>query len=73
MWTSAIPPLVIQVLVPLSTHSSVAWSYTARVRNELTSLPASDSDTQKAANAILSGVPKHCGTHSIDCSGVPLA
>ena len=25
-WTSAMPPLVTQVLVPFSTHSSVAWS-----------------------------------------------
>ena len=25
-WTSAIPPLVTHVLVPFSTHSSVAWS-----------------------------------------------
>ncbi len=34
-WISAIPPLVIQVLVPLRTHSSFDWSYTARVRMEL--------------------------------------
>ncbi len=71
-WMSAMPPLVIQVLVPLRTHSSVASSYTARVRMALTSDPASGSDTQKAARATLSGVPKHCGTHSATCSGVPL-
>ena len=72
-WTSAIPPLVIQVLVPFSTHSSVASSYTARVRRELTSLPASGSLTQNAPSWIFSGVPKHCGTHSPTCSGVPFA
>lgn len=36
-WTLAMPPLVAQVLVPFSTHSSLAWSYTARVRIEATS------------------------------------
>ena len=71
--TSAIPPLVIHVLVPLSTHSSFASSYTARVRSELTSLPASGSLTQNAPSWIFSGVPKHCGIHSACCSGVPLA
>ncbi len=40
------PPLVIHALVPFSTHSSLASSYTARVRSELTSDPASGSDTQ---------------------------
>ena len=67
------PPLVIQVLVPFSTHSSFASSYTARVRRELTSLPASGSLTANAPSWILSGVPKHCGTHSAICSCVPLA
>ena len=67
------PPLVIQVLVPLSTHSSLASSYSARVRRELTSDPASGSDTAKAASLMSSGVPKHWGAHSTTCSGVPLA
>ncbi len=44
-WTSAIPPLVIQVLVPFSTHSSDASSYTAFVRSADTSEPASGSLT----------------------------
>ncbi len=56
---SAMPPLVIQVLVPLMTHSSLASSYTAVVRSELTSDPASGSDTAKAAIWMSSGVPKH--------------
>jgi hypothetical protein len=43
------------------------------VRSELTSLPASGSLTQKAPSWTLSGVPKHCGTHSAACSAVPLA
>jgi hypothetical protein len=42
------------------------------VRNELTSDPASGSLTPNAPIWILSGVPKHCGTHSAICSGVPL-
>ena len=37
------PPLVIHALVPLSTHSSLASSYTARVRRLDTSEPASGS------------------------------
>ena len=71
-WMSAMPPFVIQVLVPLMTHSSLASSYLAEVRSELTSDPASASETAKAAVANLSGVPKHCGIHSPICSGVPL-
>ena len=47
-WMSAMPPLVIHALVPFSTHSSLASSYTARVRRLLTSLPASGSLTQNA-------------------------
>ena len=43
------------------------------MRSELTSLPASGSLTQNAPSWIFSGVPKHCGTHSPICSGVPLA
>src|SRR3954447_3766737 len=67
------PPLVAHALVPLSTHSSFASSYTARVFNDDTSDPASGSDTQYAPSMMSSGpVPKHCGTHSITCSGVPL-
>ena len=56
-WIAAMPPLVIQALVPLSTHSSVASSYLALVRSDETSEPASGSDTQKAPSAIFSGVP----------------
>jgi hypothetical protein len=63
---------VIHVLVPLITHSSLASSYTARVRNDETSEPASASLTAKAATRRSSAVPKHCGTHSPICSGVPL-
>ncbi len=48
-WTLAMPPLVAQVFVPLSTHSSLASSYTARVRMEATSEPASGSEEQNAA------------------------
>src|SRR5436853_4212908 len=66
------PPLVIHVLVPLSTHSSFASSYTARVRNDETSEPASGSETANAERWTSSAVPKHCGTHSAICSGVPL-
>ena len=51
------PPLVIHALVPLSTHSSVASSYTARVRRLDTSDPASGSLTQNAPSCTLSGVP----------------
>ena len=46
--TSAMPPLVAQVFVPFSTHSSVASSYTALVRMAPTSLPASGSEEQNA-------------------------
>ena len=70
--TCVMPPLVIHVLVPLITHSSFASSYTARVRNDDTSEPASASLTQNAATCRSSSVPKHCGTHSPICSGVPL-
>ncbi len=71
-WTSAMPPFVIHVFVPFSTHSSVAASYSARVRRLATSLPASASLTAKAPVWSFSGVPKHSGTHSATCSGVPL-
>ena len=71
-WMSAMPPLVIHVFWPLSTHSSLASSYTALVFKPETSEPASGSLTQNAASASFSGVPKHCGTHSMICSGVPL-
>ena len=67
------PPLVAQVLVPLSTHSSVASSYLARVRIAPTSEPASGSEEQKAASCRSPGVPNICGTHSPSCSSVPLA
>ena len=55
--TSAMPPLVIHALVPLSTHSSLASSYTARVRSDDTSEPASGSLTQNAPSCDLVGVP----------------
>ena len=66
------PPFVIHALVPFSTHSSAASSYTALVLSELTSEPASGSDTQNAPSWMLSAVPKHWGTHSMTCSGVPV-
>ncbi len=47
-WMLAMPPLVIQVFVPLSNHSSVASWYTALVRYAATSEPASGSDAAKA-------------------------
>ena len=72
-WTSAMPPLVAQVLVPLRTHSSFASSYVARVRIAPTSLPASGSDEQNAAILRSPGDPNICGAHSPICSGVPLA
>ena len=40
---------MIHVLVPLSTHSSLASSYTARDRSELTSEPASQRYLMGAA------------------------
>ena len=69
--TPAMPPLVAHAFWPLRTHSSLASSYTARVRSEDTSEPASGSDTQKAATAGSASVPKHCGIHSPICSPVP--
>ncbi len=71
--TSAMPPLVAQVLVPVSTHSSVASWYTARVRSAETSEPASGSEEQKAASLTSSGVPNICGAQVPICSSVPLA
>ena len=41
------------------------------MRSDETSEPASGSETQKAATAGSSGVPKHCGIHSPICSPVP--
>ena len=72
-WTSASPPLVAQVLVPLSTHSSVASSYVARVRMAPTSEPASGSEEQNAAILRSPGLPNICGAHSPTCSSVPFA
>ena len=72
-WTSAIPPLVAQVLVPLSTHSSLASSYVARVRIAPTSEPASGSEEQNAPSLRSPGVPYIAGTHSATCSSVPVA
>ena len=60
--TSAMPPLVAHVLVPLSTHSSVASSYTARVRIAPTSEPASGSEEQKARDLqVARASPNICG------------
>ena len=42
------------------------------MRNDETSEPASGSLTANAAMWMSSAVPKHCGTHSAICSGVPL-
>ena len=70
-WTSAMPPLVAHAFWPLRTHSSLASSYLASVRSDETSEPASGSETQNAATLGSSWVPKHCGIHSIICSGVP--
>lgn len=72
-WTLAMPPLVAQVLVPLSTHSSLASSYTARVRMEATSEPASGSEEQKAATLTSLASPYICGIQVPICSSVPLA
>ena len=58
-WTSAMPPLVAQVLVPLRTHSSVASSYVARVRIAPTSLPASGSEEQNARELEVAGRAEH--------------
>ena len=69
--TPAMPPLVAHAFWPFSTHSSLASSYTARVRSEETSEPASGSETQNAATAGSDSVPKHCGIHSPACSPVP--
>jgi hypothetical protein len=69
--TLAIPPLVAHAFWPLSTHSSLAWSYLAVVRIAETSEPASGSDEQNAATFGSSGLPKHCGIHSAICSGLP--
>ena len=65
------PPLVAHAFWPLITHSSVFSSYLAVVRIAETSEPASGSDEQNEATFGSSGVPKHCGTHSSSCSGVP--
>ena len=65
------PPLVAHAFWPLRTHSSLASSYLASVRSDETSEPASGSETQNAATFGSSWVPKHCGIHSIICSGVP--
>ena len=72
-WTSAMPPFVAQVLVPLSTHSSFASSYVARVRIAPTSLPASGSEEQNAPSFRSPGEPYIWGIHSMTCSSVPLA
>ena len=69
---SAIPPLVIHVFVPLRTHSSAASSYTARVRREDTSEPASGSDTAKAASLDLVGGPEALGAPLRQLLGRPV-
>ncbi len=70
--TSAMPPLVAHDLVPLSTHSSLASRYSARVRIEPMSLPASGSEAQNAPSFTSSALPNISGSHSPTCSGVPL-
>ncbi len=72
-WTFAMPPLVAQVFVPLITHSSLASSYTARVRREATSEPASGSEEQNAATLTSFWSPYICGIQVPICSSVPLA
>ena len=69
--TFAMPPLVAQAFWPLSTHSSVASSYRARVRYPATSEPAWGSEAQNAASFGSDSSPKHSGTHSASCSGSP--
>ncbi len=66
------PPLVAQVLVPLSTHSLLASSKRARVRMPPTSEPASGSDEQNAPSLGSAAVPNISGSHWPSCSGVPL-
>src|ERR1035437_10405285 len=66
------PPFVTHDLVPLSIHSSVAGLYSARVRIDPMSLPASGSEAQNAPSFTSPGVPNICGSHSPTCSGVPL-
>jgi hypothetical protein len=56
-WMFAMPPLVAHAFWPLSTHSSLASSYFARVRSEETSEPASGSETQNAATFGSSWLP----------------
>ena len=48
-WMLAMPPLVAHALAPVSVHSSLASSYTARVRIAETSEPDSGSEEQNAA------------------------
>src|ERR1035438_6907810 len=66
------PPFVAHALVPLSSHSSVASRYSARVRMDPISLPASGSEAQNEPSFTSPGVPNICGIHSPICSGVPL-
>ena len=67
------PPLVIQVLTPLSTHSSVFSSYTAVVFIAETSEPAPGSDTASAPSLTSVSVPNIAGAHCTIWSRVPLA
>ena len=59
-----------KVFCPLITQSSP--SFLACVRRLDTSEPAPGSVTQNEERWMSSAVPKHCGTHSAICSGVPL-
>jgi len=68
-WTSAMPPLVMNIFWPLITHSP--FLRMARVFIEETSEPASGSVTQNAPSAGFSGVPKHAGIQVEIWSGVP--
>src|SRR5205085_12270755 len=70
---SSSPPVDVHAFVTLNVHSSLSSSYTDRVFNDDRSEPASGADTQYAPIVRSSGpLPKHCGTHSTTCSGVPL-
>src|SRR5205085_2229718 len=63
-----VPELVMNALVPSTTHSPVEESRRARVRVAPASLPASGSVNPKAASAS----PAHSGgSHRLRCSSVP--
>ena len=63
-----VPELVMNALLPSSTHSSVVVSYVARVRVPPASLPASGS---VRPNAPRRRPATRSGSHSARCSSVP--